>query len=162
MDDRLIEENLALVRSVAARFAGLAEPDDLFQVGAIGLIKAAHAYDPAFGTRFSTYAFPAIAGEIMHFLRSSRENAAGSDACAELIPSNDDTEEEAINRAEISELMSTLDGNERRLIELRFFRSLTQKETARLMNVSQPYVSRAEKRILDKLRRLGAQEYASK
>lgn len=45
------------------------EPDDLYQLGCLGFLKAVRGYDPAFGTQFSTYAVPKIAGEIRRFLR---------------------------------------------------------------------------------------------
>ena len=68
--DELAMRNMALVRSVASRFRERgAEPDDLMQIGSVGLIKAVMRFDPAFGTAFSTYAVPMIAGEIRRFLR---------------------------------------------------------------------------------------------
>ena len=68
--DELIENNIGLVRSVAKRFFGRGhEPDDLFQIGCIGLIKAADRFDLSVGTAFSTYAVPMIIGEIKRFIR---------------------------------------------------------------------------------------------
>ena len=68
--ERLVEENTGLIWAVAKRFFGRGvEPDDLFQLGSLGFLKAASNYDPAFGTQFSTYAVPKIAGEIRRFLR---------------------------------------------------------------------------------------------
>ncbi|MCR5807959.1 MAG: sigma-70 family RNA polymerase sigma factor [Clostridiales bacterium] len=68
--DELTRRNLALVRSVALRFRGRgAEYDDLVQTGSVGLVKAIVNFDPAFGTRFSTYAVPMISGEIKRSLR---------------------------------------------------------------------------------------------
>jgi len=68
--DRLIEDNLPLVRAVCRRFYGRGvEAEDLFQTGCVGLIKAARRFDPAYGVRFSTYAVPVIMGEIRRFLR---------------------------------------------------------------------------------------------
>lgn len=68
----LIERNVNLVRSIVVRFTARGEePDDLFQVGCIGLIKAAERYDSAFGTRFSTYAVPLVIGEIKRYLRDT-------------------------------------------------------------------------------------------
>lgn len=68
--DALVEDNMALVKSVAARFTGRGvEWDDLFQLGCMGLIKAAKGFDMEFGVRFSTYAVPLIMGEIRRFLR---------------------------------------------------------------------------------------------
>ena len=68
----LIEGNLRLVLSVIQRFAGRGEsPDDLFQVGCIGLIKAISNFDPTKNVRFSTYGVPMIAGEIRRYLRDN-------------------------------------------------------------------------------------------
>lgn len=68
--DTLIEENMGLIHHVAKRFLGRGvEAEDLFQIGAIGLLKAVDRFDLGFGVRFSTYAVPMIAGEIRRFLR---------------------------------------------------------------------------------------------
>ena len=68
--ERLIAENTGLVWAVAKRFFGRGvEPDDLFQLGCVGFLKAVQGFDTAYGTRFSTYAVPKIAGEIRRFLR---------------------------------------------------------------------------------------------
>lgn len=70
--DKLIECNLRLVLSVIARFSGRGEnPDDLFQVGCIGLMKAIDNFDDSHGVRFSTYAVPMIIGEVRRFLRDN-------------------------------------------------------------------------------------------
>ncbi|MBO4383985.1 MAG: sigma-70 family RNA polymerase sigma factor [Clostridia bacterium] len=73
----LVENNLALVRSVAARFFCRDDADDLMQVGSIGLVKAIRNFDPAFGTELSTYAVPMIAGEIRRYLRDTQSVKAG-------------------------------------------------------------------------------------
>lgn len=66
----LITENSALVWSVARRFMGRGvESDDLYQLGCLGFLKAVEGFDLQFGTQFSTYAVPKIAGEIRRFLR---------------------------------------------------------------------------------------------
>lgn len=68
--ERLVVENSGLVWSVARRFFGRGvEPDDLYQLGCMGFLKAIDGYDPERGTQFSTYAVPKIAGEIRRFLR---------------------------------------------------------------------------------------------
>ena len=68
--EQLIRENVGLVWSVAKRFIGRgAEPDDLYQLGCLGFLKAVDGFDTEFGTQFSTYAVPKIAGEIRRFLR---------------------------------------------------------------------------------------------
>ncbi len=67
---RLIEENAGLIWSVARRYFGRgAEPEDLYQLGCLGFLKAIEGFDPDYGTCFSTYAVPKIAGEIRRFLR---------------------------------------------------------------------------------------------
>lgn len=69
---RLIEGNLRLVLSVIQKFVGRGEnPDDLFQVGCIGLLKAIANFDPSKEVRFSTYGVPMIAGEIRRYLRDN-------------------------------------------------------------------------------------------
>lgn len=66
----LVTENAGLIWSVARRFIGRgAEADDLYQLGCLGFIKAVEGFDLNFGTQFSTYAVPKIAGEIRRFLR---------------------------------------------------------------------------------------------
>lgn len=68
--EQLVKENIGLVWCVVRRFYGRgAEPDDLFQIGSIGLLKAIDKFDPAFEVKFSTYAVPMISGEIKRFLR---------------------------------------------------------------------------------------------
>ena len=70
--DKLVCGNLRLVLSVIQRFTNRGEnPDDLFQVGCIGLMKAIENFDFGFGVMFSTYAVPLISGEVRRFLRDS-------------------------------------------------------------------------------------------
>lgn len=68
--ERLVEENMGLVWSIVKRFVGRGtDMEDLFQIGAMGLIKAIDKFDTSFEVKFSTYAVPMIAGEIKRFLR---------------------------------------------------------------------------------------------
>ena len=68
--DLLVLENAGLVWSIVKRFIGRGpEPEDLFQIGSIGLMKAIDHFDTEFGVQFSTYAVPMITGEIRRFLR---------------------------------------------------------------------------------------------
>ena len=68
--EQMVTENTGLIWSVARRFFGRGvEPDDLYQLGCLGFLKAVRGFDPAFGCQFSTYAVPKIAGEIRRFLR---------------------------------------------------------------------------------------------
>lgn len=67
---RMVEENAGLIWSVARRYFGRGvEPEDLYQLGCLGFLKAIDGFDEEYGTRFSTYAVPKIAGEIRRFLR---------------------------------------------------------------------------------------------
>ena len=70
--DKLIKGNLRLVLSVIQKFTGRGEnPDDLFQVGCIGLIKAIDNFNTELDVRFSTYAVPMISGELRRYLRDN-------------------------------------------------------------------------------------------
>jgi len=67
---RLVEENAGLIWSVARRYFGRGvDPDDLYQLGCVGFLKAVEGFDLDYGTKFSTYAVPKISGEIRRFLR---------------------------------------------------------------------------------------------
>ena len=68
--ERLFEENSGLIWSVARGFFGRGtDPEDLYQLGCVGFLKAIEGFDESFGTQFSTYAVPKISGEIRRFLR---------------------------------------------------------------------------------------------
>ena len=67
--EKLIQENMPLIKSIVKRFKGRLEYDDLMQLGAMGFTKAMMGFDEKFSVRFSTYAVPMITGEIKRFLR---------------------------------------------------------------------------------------------
>ena len=68
--EQVLVENNGLIWSVVRRYYGRGvEPDDLYQLGCLGFLKAVRGFDPEYGTQFSTYAVPKIAGEIRRFLR---------------------------------------------------------------------------------------------
>jgi RNA polymerase sporulation-specific sigma factor len=68
--DALVKENSGLIWSVVRRFQGRGvETDDLYQLGCLGFLKAVEGFDVSFGTQFSTYAVPKIAGEIRRYIR---------------------------------------------------------------------------------------------
>ena len=68
--EQLVVENSGLIWSIARRYFGRStEPDDLYQLGCVGFLKAVAGFDLSYGTQFSTYAVPKIAGEIRRFLR---------------------------------------------------------------------------------------------
>lgn len=89
--EKLVTENTGLIWAVARRFLGRGvETDDLYQLGCMGFLKAVDGFDLSFGTQFSTYAVPKIAGEIRRFLRddgavkvsrSIKERAAAIRTC---------------------------------------------------------------------------------
>ncbi|MBQ9973808.1 MAG: sigma-70 family RNA polymerase sigma factor [Oscillospiraceae bacterium] len=68
--EQVLRENAGLIWSIVRRYYGRGvDPDDLYQLACLGFVKAVRGFDPAFGTQFSTYAVPKIAGEIRRFLR---------------------------------------------------------------------------------------------
>lgn len=68
--EEMVRENSGLIWSVARRFFGRGvDPDDLYQLGCVGFLKAVQGFDAEYGTQFSTYAVPKISGEIRRFLR---------------------------------------------------------------------------------------------
>ena len=89
--EKLVSDNSGLIWAVARRFLGRGvETDDLYQLGCMGFLKAVEGFDQSFGTQFSTYAVPKIAGEIRRFLRddgavkvsrSIKERAAAVRSC---------------------------------------------------------------------------------
>lgn len=95
--ERMICQNTGLIWSVVRRYYGRGvEPDDLYQLGCLGFLKAVRGFDRGYGTQFSTYAVPKIAGEIRRFLRddgpvkverSVRERALGIFAARERLRS---------------------------------------------------------------------------
>jgi RNA polymerase sigma-B factor len=163
---RLIEQHLPLVRSVARRFAGAPEPlEDLVQVGAIGLIKAADRFDQARGISFEAYAAPLIAGEIRHHLRDRcspvrvprrlqehgvRVVAIGLD-CADA-GTNADPLAQAQDRLAIGAALRVLRPRERHIVMLRFVEDLSQRQIAHRIGLSQVHVSRTLEGALTRLR----------
>ncbi len=209
--DLFIENNLGLVRSLCARFAGRGiEYDDLYQAGCIGLIKATDAFDTERGLCFSTYAVPVIMGEMRRLFRDggavkvsrsvkelgmkiSRERQAleqklcreptvselaavlgvtpedvteaicASQPTVSLTYEDDDgvsetelpvisAEDEISDRLLIDSALEKLNNEEKQLVIYRYYNSLTQSKTAEKMSMTQVQVSRAEKKILEKLR----------
>lgn len=189
------------------------EPDDLYQLGCLGFLKAVQGFDPAFGTQFSTYAVPKIAGEIRRFLRDdgpvkvsrglkergtairaargklaadlgreptlselseeldlSPEDIAAAETAAEPVVSlqaetgadgltlegmltTGSEEEGMVERLTLRSAIGQLPEREQQVLLLRYYKGLTQMNTARVLGVSQVQVSRLERRALDKLRK---------
>ena len=216
--EQMLRDNSGLIWSIVRRYYGRGvEPDDLYQLGCLGFIKAVKGFDLTFGTQFSTYAVPKIAGEIRRFLRDDgaikvsrgiREQAATIFAAREKLKNtlgrepvlselseytglrpeeiaqcelavaepeslqretgdgltlegmlgSESPEESLVEKIALREAIEALPERERMTILLRFFKGLTQEQTARLLGVSQVQVSRLERRALEKLRALLADE----
>ena len=158
----LIERHLPLVRAIAGRYAGAGEPlEDLVQVGAIGLIKAADRFDDRHGTPFPAYAAPFIVGEIRHHLRDRcapvrvprrlqaeglRVTAVELDEAAEPTASD-----HAVDRLALGAAVRALAPRERRLVLLRFVGDLSQAQIASRTGISQVHVSRTLRGALNRL-----------
>lgn len=210
--ERVLLENNALIWSVVRRYYGRGiDPDDLYQLGCMGFLKAVRGFDTHYGTQFSTYAVPKIAGEIRRFLRDDgavkvtrglRERAQAVYAARERLRmslgreptvselaqhthlsveevaeaelstaapeslqaetaegltiesmlGSDDSAERMVERLALREALDSLPRRERMTLLLRFFRGMTQQQTARVLGVSQVQVSRLERRALKTLR----------
>ncbi len=211
--EQVLRENSGLIWSVVRRYYGRGvEPDDLYQLGCLGFLKAVKGFDLTFGTQFSTYAVPKIAGEIRRFLRDDgalkvsrglREQAAavyavrerlslalgreptlselseqtglraeeiaqcelaaaapeslqretGEGLTLENVLGGESPEDGMVERLALRAAIDALPEREKMTILLRFFKGLTQEQTARILGVSQVQVSRLERRALEKLRR---------
>ena len=210
--EQAVIENNGLIWSVVRRYYGRGvEPDDLYQLGCLGFLKAVQGFDFDYGTCFSTYAVPKIAGEIRRFLRDDgalkvgrgireqaqtlytarerlRHQLGREPALSELSEATGLTpeeiaqtdlatdapeslqretaegltlesslgteapEESLVERIALREAIDRLPEKERMTILLRYFKGLTQEQTARVVGVSQVQISRLERRGLQRLR----------
>ena len=170
--ERVIEENLPLVRSLAGRFAGRGEQvDDLVQVGSIGLIKSVDRFRVGQGD-LATYAVPMIVGEIRRHLRDRawpmrRPRGIPASNRPEVLPLEGDEPfaseacsaelERGEQRALLGAGLASLDDRERLVLALRFYGDLSQDRIAAEIGMSQGHVSRLLDRSLTHLRaELGA------
>lgn len=170
----LIQHNLRLVAHVAKKFDNIAEEqEDLISIGTIGLIKAINTYNPEKKTKLVTYAARCIENEILMHIRSQRKykcevslnEPIGTDADGNQISLRDilgtegDVVAETVERnCEYCNLlahMPCLTKREQTVVTLRYGlqggEALTQKEVGALLGVSRSYVSRIEKKALEKL-----------
>ena len=173
--DKLIRHNLRLVAHIIKKYyAQSSDQDDLISIGTIGLIKAVQTFDYTKGTRFATYGNRCVENEILMHFRTLKKSAsdvsfeepAQSDkdgnslSLMDLISDGEDVADriELLVRAEqmYAEIGSCLDDREREIIIMRYGLfgrlPLTQRETAAKLGISRSYVSRIEKRALEKLR----------
>ncbi|HHY61326.1 MAG TPA: RNA polymerase sporulation sigma factor SigK [Clostridia bacterium] len=170
----LIEHNLRLVAHIIKKFEGTGEDnDDLISIGTIGLIKAINTFNPDKGTRLATYAARCIENEILMHLRSIKKTKAevsihdpiGVDREGNEITLIDvlgteqdivaDTVELLHEQERVLAKLKTLTARERSVLIMRYglFNSFkkTQREIAKKLGISRSYVSRIEKRAIEKL-----------
>ena len=171
---RLIEHNLRLVMYIAKKFENnKVDMQELISIGSLGLIKAVDSYRLDKQTKFATYASRCIENEILMYLRKikksindiSLDDALTNDeeerglTLGEMIPDENSAYKEVEMQDEKKFLLnaiSQLNDREKKIMFMRYGLNgedeLTQKEVADLMNISQSYISRLEKKILHKLK----------
>ncbi|MDR1565179.1 MAG: RNA polymerase sporulation sigma factor SigE [Oscillospiraceae bacterium] len=172
----LITHNLRLVVYIARKFETTgAGVEDLISIGTIGLIKAVNTFNPAKNIKLATYASRCIENEILMFLRktSALKHEFSIDEplnvdwdgnellLSDVMGSDPDIVhrdlEQQVERNLLLEAVSRLNSREKHIMELRFglfgCKEHTQKEVADCMGISQSYISRLEKRIIERLRR---------
>ena len=174
---KLIERNMRLVAHVAKKYQNVEEElEDMISIGTIGLIKAIGTYDDSRGSRLATYAARCIDNEMLMYLRSKRKNAREVSLYE---PIGTDKEGNQINLFDIMEsdepdvveqmeygknvkrlyelLPQVLTGREQEILckhyGLKGEIPRTQREIARQLNISRSYVSRIEKKAIEKLQR---------
>ena len=170
----LVEHNLRLVAHIVKKYYQNDDADDLISIGSIGLIKGIHTYRPDKGVRLATYASRCIENEILMAFRARRKTA-GDVSLSEALDTDEDggglrimdviaTEDDLADQIGSRELCQKLrehigqclNEREARIICLRYgldgANPMTQLETARECGISRSYVSRLEKRALEKLR----------
>ncbi len=172
----LIERNLRLVVYIAKKFenAGI-NVEDLISIGTIGLIKAVNTFNPTKNIKLATYASRCIENEILMYLRRNSKNKIeisfdeplnidwdGNELLlSDILGTDEDVVyndlEEEVNRDLLKYAMKKLSYREKKIMELRFGLAggseMTQKEVADLLGISQSYISRLEKKIINRLKK---------
>lgn len=171
----LVEHNLRLVAHIIKKYFTQSEDaEDLISIGTIGLIKGINTYKPEKGVRLATYASRCIENEILMHFRANKKSAGDlslSDALdvdsegnglsvMDVVATEEDLADTLGSQELCGSLRSciaeTLDAREAQIIQLRYGLDSkaprTQRETAKLCGISRSYVSRLEKRALEKLR----------
>lgn len=175
--ERLITRNLRLVVYIARKFEpkGNSNVEDMISIGTIGLIKAARTYRPEKNIKLATYASRCIENEILMFLRKSAQykNDVSIDEplnvdwdgnellLSDVLGSDPDTVsrdiEEETERIMLHRAVDRLSKREKTIMEMRFglngVKEHTQKEVADVLGISQSYISRLEKRIIERLKK---------
>ena len=173
--DILVKHNMRLVAHIVKKYNGAAETDDLISVGSIGLIKAIDTYEPSRGTRLATYTARCIENEILMFIRAGKKHKSnvslsdpvGTDkdgnelTIMDLLFEKEDkvfgsVEQSLMQEKFLAAVKRLLDERETTVICLRYALAggvpMPQREVARRLKISRSYVSRIEKRALEKLR----------
>lgn len=171
----LIERNLRLVAHVMKKYyASEADQEDLISIGTVGLIKGISTFDPSKGARLATYAARCVENEILMHFRSQRKSAqdvslsdyieTGADGTAlslmDVVAEDCDLLEQVAARETVQQLRTAIDtcltDQERQVVILRYGLNghppQRQREVAKTTGISRSYVSRIEKRALEKLR----------
>ena len=174
--DELITHNLRLVVYLAKKYENSGVPsEDMISIGTIGLIKAVNTFTPERNIKLATYASRCIGNEILMYLRKSsnrRQEASideplnidgdGNELLLSDVLSSDENQvgqqlEQDAERATLRQSVALLSPRERQIMELRFGLvdgvERTQKEAADAIGISQSYISRLEKRIIQELRK---------
>ena len=174
--NELIEHNLRLVVYIAKKFENVGtDLEDLISVGAIGLIKAVQSFDTDKNIKLATYASRCIENEIlMHVRKKTKQNLEvsideplnydkdGNELLlSDVLESEDEGMAKELEKTSEKKILwdaiRKLNAREQRIMELRFGLSgeeeNTQKEVADLMGISQSYISRIEKKILNRLKK---------
>jgi RNA polymerase sporulation-specific sigma factor len=171
----LIEHNLRLVAHIIKKYyAAACDQDDLISIGTIGLIKGISSYRPDRGVRLATYASRCVENEILMYFRSQRKSA-GDVSLSDALDSDGEgglsiqdvlyEEDDILERLSLKEdsrrlrrfVSDALEPREREIISLRYGlggdAALPQREVADRLGISRSYVSRLEKKALEKLKK---------
>ncbi len=173
--DMLVKHNMRLVAHIVKKFNGAAETDDMISVGSIGLIKAINTFEPGRGVRLATYTARCIENEILMLIRSGKKHKAnvslndpvGTDkdgnelVLMDLLFEKEDkvfgnVEQSLMQEKFLAAIHKLLSERETEIICMRYALTggvpLAQREVAQKLKISRSYVSRIEKRALEKLR----------
>ena len=171
----LIERNLRLVAHIMKKYYAVdSDQEDLISIGTIGLIKAVTTFDTSKGARLATYAARCVENEILMYFRSMRKSAqdvslsdyieTGADGAAlslmDVVSEDTDLLEQVTTKETVQQLHQVLDTclteQERQIITMRYGldgeKPKRQREVALYCGISRSYISRIEKRALEKLR----------
>lgn len=172
----LIERNLRLVAHIMKKYyAQASEQEDLISIGTIGLIKGITTFDCSKGARLATYAARCVENEILMYFRSQKKSSqdvslsdyieTGTDGAAlslmDVVSDDEDLLETIVGRERLEQVrqavQACLTDQEQQVIRMRYgldgYQASRQREVAQKLGISRSYVSRIEKRALQKLRR---------